>query len=349
MFRVDKTEEPKRKILLTYIGAESGVNGQLMLDLAKFLSERHDCRIVSIDLSSTSIYRKFWIILYTNVRHIRDIIWADTLMVHVFAWPSFLFLLLARVFRKKIVVFQWDIYPTTLNGQLFRKSLIRNFVIHFENILISCASLVVIPSEDFRNDISGKSIKTIPLWPQSSLPIQSLVQKKAFDGIINICFSGQINEIRALDQCVRYLNSVSTDKILLHIFSSDKLPESLSDFRSEKISILHHGHVDRSALIEEMRKMHFGLICLHPLLDQPGFPSKTFAYLAAGLPVVYFGRPLPGYLRDILDCKVGIDLNGKKQVDLKSELGELEKSFDQSRKVYLDRVQLSWLRISGIC
>jgi hypothetical protein len=95
--------------------------------------------------------------------------------------------------------------------------------------------------------------------------------------------------------------------------------------------------------------MHFGLVSLNPLMDQPGFPSKTFDYLASGLPVLYFGRALPAYTSAIEKFGIGVDITHAKHIDLKSMHEEIHSHFEIGRRTYIAHVELKWGSIAEIC
>ena len=62
------------------------------------------------------------------------------------------------------------------------------------------------------------------------------------------------------------------------------------------------------ALKAELLKSDAGLICLSPDLDTPGFPSKIFDYVKAGLPSLYFGPSLEAYISILETSGVGINV-----------------------------------------
>jgi hypothetical protein len=84
-------------------------------------------------------------------------------------------------------------------------------------------------------------------------------------------------------------------------------------------------------------------------MDQPGFPSKTFDYLAAGLPILYFGRGLPAYTSDIKKFSIGADITHSKTIDLKSMHDDIHSRFEIGRRNYIAYTELKWGRIAEIC
>lgn len=107
------------RILVMTLGPETGTSARQFRELSALLSENHTCRSKSISLSGRSMAGKALSILGTNLRHLRDVVWSDTVIVHVPAALSFPLLLMARLLGRRIVIFQWDVYPVTLSGQLY--------------------------------------------------------------------------------------------------------------------------------------------------------------------------------------------------------------------------------------
>jgi hypothetical protein len=112
--------------------------------------------------------------------------------------------------------------------------------------------------------------------------------------------------------------------------------------------VTHHGHLSRVDLQAALRRMHFGMISISPLLYQPGFPSKTFDYLAAGLPILYLGRPLPYFTKPLSDAGLCIALDGADGIDLVAGYARLSKDFDRKREDFLAQAALKWSAVDHL-
>ena len=337
-----------KKILLITLGRKGDTSHNMFVALGDFLLKKYECRRTLINLSRGSASRNILALLGYSIGGLKDVLWADTVVVHVAAAPSILLVAAARLLMRKVVIFQWDVYPTTINGVRHKDRLPHRILYKAEGVCLSLANLIVIPSEDFRGYVDGRKLAVMPLWPQSGLRLDPILPKPIEDNTIRIAFAGQINELRGLAECVAHLESSSSNSIVLNIFSASELPLAFFSTLSS-VRVQHHGLLPREELQQRLAGMHFGLVSLNPLLDQPGFPSKTFDYLASGLPILYFGRPLPAYTSVIERFSVGVDITHRKNVDLKSMHDDIHSRFEIGRRNYIDYTELKWRQIAEIC
>lgn len=337
-----------KKILLITLGAKGDTSHNMFAALGDFLLEKYECRKTLISLSRGSASRNILALLGYSIRSLKDVLWSDTVIVHVAAAPTILILAAARMLRKKVVIFQWDVYPTTIGGVRHRDRLPHRILYRAESVCLALANLIVIPSEDFRDYAGGQKIAVMPLWPRSELKLDPIIHRPIEGNTIRIAFAGQINELRGLAECVAHLESRSSARIILNIFSASTLPRDFFHPLSS-VQVQHHGVLPREELQQRLAGMHFGLVSLNPLMDQPGFPSKTFDYLASGLPILYFGRPLPAYTSAIERFNVGVDITRDKNIDLKSIHKAIHSRFEDGRRKYIAYAELKWGQIAEIC
>lgn len=294
------------KIAIIALG-NAGTNSNLFNELGDHLSARHDVTQIKIDLLKGSSIKRALRIIKSNLRHIRAIAKCDTAIFHVTVLHTAPLFVISLLFGLRTIVFQWDIYPTTLAGKIYKDSLFRRMMFFIEHMLLRFASVIVIPSEDFRPFVTAKNVTVMPLWPQGALELRPVAQNSPDDDKIHIAFAGQINILRGLNEFVQHISAISSERIVLHLFSADTFHPASQ--LTDRMEIIHHGVLPRRELQDKLSLMHFGLISLNPQLDQPGFPSKTFDYLAAGIPILYFGRPLPSYVGLLEECGVGQDIS----------------------------------------
>lgn len=334
-----------RRILLVTWGA-GGTSAHLFTELNHTLSVQHQCRNLIVGLDGRSLPQRALAAVAGNLRHMGDVLQADVVITHVPALLSLPMLVLARMSFKKIVIFQWDVYPTTIAGRPYMTSLPRRIAHWFERLCLRLANVIVLPSEDFRPMAPVRDPVIFPLWPQAALPMEPIRSLPAPDGVFHIAFAGQVNELRGLRECVAHLRTRSRKRIVLHVFSANPV-----DIPPQEEGVLHieqHGHLPRAVLQARLRDMHFGLISLNPQLDQPGFPSKTFDYLAAGLPVLYFGRPLPGFTGPLASCGAGIDITPMAEIDPATIYRDLITGLEAGRDNWLAYTRLDPERLAPL-
>ena len=73
------------------------------------------------------------------------------------------------------------------------------------------------------------------------------------------------------------------NKIKIHLFSP---------FTIKKNNIINHGYIDEKKLLSKLKFFEYGLIFLRDkktkILNKYSFPSKTFTYVEARLPIIAF-------------------------------------------------------------
>ena len=115
------------------------------------------------------------------------------------------------------------------------------------------------------------------------------------------------------------------------IASANPLPVELSTHAS----INYVGFLDQNDLYAEYFKNDIGLICLSEDLDTPGFPSKIFSYLQAGLPSLYFGPSLKSYISIMESSGVGKDvrtLEKINKIDIKKMKERMPESVNEFKR-----------------
>jgi hypothetical protein len=296
----------RRKILVVWSGPDTGTSANLFKALAEMLAERHEVLSAPNDVSNRS---KFWRRLHIISREMRrwpNVIRTDTLILHSYAALAFPSMLLAWLMQKRIIVLHWDVYPITINGERLG-GIGRRLFDRIEVFAVSLATRVVLPTEDFAAFVDHSEVRYLPLWP--SLPFVEGSDRRVRDksSPVRVAFVGQITLTRGIPQAILRLGKEKSQRFELNIFSPS-LPEPDWMTLASNVTVIHRGYLVRNDLAGALSEMDFGLISLHPGLDQPGFPSKVFDYAAAGLPVIYTGRSLPAYQALLQRTGVGVSL-----------------------------------------
>jgi hypothetical protein len=293
-------------IVLVWNGPPTGTSANLFKALGSFLAERHKVVEAPNDVFPASWVGKRWHMIRRDVKRWPEIMKCDVVLLHSYVALAFPSILLAWVLRKRIVIVHWDVYPITVNGaRLGGRG--RALFDWLERLAVRFASRVVLPSEDYLPFVRHRDIRILPLWP--SLPIEpaSAQPVRAKGDPIRFAFVGQAHRTRGLPEAILRLGREAPTKFEVHIFSPDPIDPAWAEL-SPNVAVTGHAYRARKALLRELRDMDFGLISLHPGLGQPGFPSKVFDYVAAGLPVVYIGRPLHAFEQLLLRTGVGFVL-----------------------------------------
>lgn len=323
--------------LIVWSGPDDGTSANLFRALDDELSKHLVTKTSPTPLSGSNGLLKFWGVIWANLSRLPAVFSTDYLVVHSYAALSFPSIIAARAFGKEVVVFSWDVYPTTIQG-VGRSGAFRHLADSLEHIALKIATCVVVPTSDFQGFVSHRNLKEVPLWP--SLPSQPF--KGALDsGVIKIAFTGQIDPSRGLDQAIDWICRKTSGKVEFHVFSSGRRLDGSPRQDRADCEIFYYDRMSRSEVQNALSGMHFGLISLHPQFDQPGYPSKIFDYIAANLPVLYFGRPLPAFTHNLQVSGIGAVIGGSDDLDLAGLYQDIMADWLAKRELFLGRVRLN--------
>jgi hypothetical protein len=328
----------QHKILVIWSGPSNGTSANLFKELVKGLQTRHIVHTAPNGTVPGSRAKKILNHILCDLRRWPKVFSSDTVILHSYSALSLPTVLLARLLNRRIVVIQWDTYPITVDGKtlggFYRKTFDR-----LELFLVGISTRIVIPSEDFRAFVRHHDMSVMPLWPSVPLGRVSVRAVPAEGQQIRLAFVGQAGLTRGLPQAVARLGRETSARLELHIFSPKPPEEGLSDI-APNVRVVPRGYLGRSELLSALEEMDFGLISLHPGMGQPGFPSKTFDYVAAGLPVVYTGRPLPAFAALLERTGVGFALGGA-AVDWPTTLQKTKSSMPEAVRAFAAETELN--------
>lgn len=296
-----------RRVLIICNSSETGTFFNLLSTLKDALAVNNAAELVfQKDLGGNRIVRLARLIA-REIKRIPKLLWCDTVVFHSVVWVQFPSVILSYLLRRRIVVFNWDVYPTTVDGKSLSGSSSKLYE-RLERFIERISNSIVVPSEDFVAYFKHPGLRIMPLWP--SVPLGRVRGRVVpTEGQpIRLAFVGQAGLTRGLPQVVARLGRETSARFELHVFSPKPPEEGLSDI-APNLRVVPRGYLGRSELLAALDEMDFGLISLHPGMGQPGFPSKTFDYVAAGLPVIYNGRPLPAFAALLERTGVGFALD----------------------------------------
>lgn len=327
----------RHKIVVIWSGPSNGTSANLFRELVKVLEIRHIVHTAPNGTVHGSRVKKILNHIVCDLRRWPKVLSSDTIILHSYSALSLPTVLLARLLIKRIVVIQWDTYPITIDGQtlggFFRKTFDR-----LELFLVGISTRIVIPSEDFRAFVRHHDISVMPLWPSVPLGRVSGYAVPAEGQPIRLAFVGQAGLTRGLPHAIARLGRESSAFFELHIFSPKPPEQGLSDI-APNLRVVPRGYIGRSELLAALDELDFGLISLHPGMGQPGFPSKTFDYVAAGLPVIYTGRPLPAFTALLERTGVGFAL-GEAAVDWPATMRKIRLGMPQAVRAFAAETEL---------
>lgn len=344
--RVPKKHEQPRLLVIIH-GPREGTSARLFLELSRALSRTKAVKSRFVYSRADNVFAKLIDFAICNLRSISDLIWADHVITHVVLVSSAPLLILAKAMGKKITVFQWDVYPSSVGGVPYQNTVKHTLGAKLENAIIRLCTKVVVPSDDFIPFADVSKVAVLPLWPSSDRAELAQRPTEPLEKTVKIVFAGQVNRLRGLDAAIARL-SVASEQIELYVATPSSNRSRLQGLSAENVRIFHVGMLDEDGLVTLLSQMHFGLVCLHPDMDQPGFPSKTFDYVSAGLPILYHGPALPSYVRLLEETGVGAVLTTDSAVKLPAIYDSIVEGYGPARAAFFDATALTDVRLDKI-
>lgn len=264
----------------------------------------------------------------------------DVVICHTMAVRNLPIFALKRVMGYRLGLIIWDLYPESFQWHDIQ---MHTFVSHIfriaERACIRSADFIVVPSEDYLEvvkSITKKRIEIVPIWHDNSELLPFCQRREFHDRAIELGFGGQINEVRGFLQAIITLaKSARHQQLVIHIFTSDENSVLRTEI-PKNVSLRWRGFLPSNEYKAAISALDAGIVSLNPEFNLPAYPSKTIEYVKSGLPVLYVGPDLPGYIR--LLTRNGIGAHIQSQNDLALVLRGLHDSYSQKRQAFLEEV-----------
>lgn len=336
----------RRQFLLLANVSSRQTQGRLIEALSDGLRERgHRTRVVLRALPRGR-FPKLRRLLGTELRNVFLVARTDVLVVHSSLAFNLFPILTARLLRRPVLAFVWDIFPDSsrVAGRLDNKLVLWLYA-RLEQLACHLASAVVVPSADYVPALArwDRAAEVVPHWPID--PLLSPGPGSGNLGILRVGFAGRIDGFRALDSAIDMLVERWTgDRLELNLFTSDDPPQALVDRAGsdDRFDLITHGFLPPEVLQERLRAMDVGWVCLAPDFPLPAFPSKTMAYLSAGLPVVFSGPEMPALEDWITSHGFGFILRDEKVVLSPNAVRATRAALESRRSAYCESMSDKW-------
>lgn len=335
-----------RQFLLLANVSSRQTQGRLIEALSDGLRDRgHRTRVVLRALPRGSMH-KLRRLVATELRNVLLATRTDVLIVHSSLALNLLPILTARLLRRPVLAFVWDIFPDSSRiAGLMDNKLILWLYAHLERLACRLATAVVVPSADYVPALArwDRAVEVLPHWPID--PLLSPGARAGNLDILRVAFAGRVDGLRALDSAIEMLVERWTgDRLELNLFTSDDPPQSLIDRAAsdERFDLVTHGFLPPEVLQERLSAMDVGWVCLAPDFTLPAFPSKTMAYLSAGLPVVFSGPEMPALEDWITGHGFGFVLRDKKMELSPDSVRATRAALENRRTAYYESMRDRW-------
>lgn len=277
-----------------------------------------------------------------NIRRLRN---CDTLVLHTPLAVSIVSIIAARILRKRVVAYVWDMHPesTRLIGTLKNPWVLAAYWI-VERFALQLSSRIVVASTDYLPAVWfwRRKVTVVPLWPADE-PSREPRSKNRDSQTLTVGFAGQINIIRGLEAGIDELLKFWTgSRVELHVFSTDEVPRTFLEraSREPRLEVILRGGLEPHELQSALTQMDAGWVCLDPSFSLPAFPSKSMSYISAGVPVLYTGPQMPGFESWLESNALGIVTRATTIEP--SEFTDLAAKLPTRRDAYFSRMQRVW-------
>lgn len=268
---------------------------------------------------------------------------SDALAVHSPLGFSFGAILLAKLLGRPVTAFVWDLYPVKICGRRYNRRVRRLIVDLIERLALRISDNLIVQTSDFLSSPILARALVIPFWYIPPHPVARATRKPDAAGPLRFAFAGQINQTRGLTETVVSLDAMLNGPAFLHIYSRDPF-EPPAGLRN--LTVSQCGHLSKEQLARSLADDDIGLVSLHPGFDGPGFPSKSLDYLAAGLPIAYFGPALPQYTRLLEETDCGISAGTTVSPNF-YQLRDPQGNFQQRANAFFEQVRADPARLKS--
>lgn len=341
----------RMKVLLLANGTQEQTTGKLASALAVGLRHRGHAVSLALRPFPKGLFPKVRALVRAEARDTFRVLRNDVVVIHSALSLSLATVVVARLLRRPVVAFVWDLYPqsTRIAGNITHPWLLRLFA-WMESLGYRLATTIAVPSKDYVPALAAFSDKVVvrPLWPTQRLAPAALPTTS--QSILRLGFAGQINAIRGMESTIdMVVEALSGAAVELHVFGRDALPARLADRvdGDPRLQVTEHGFLHPDALASELASLDLGWVCLDEGFDLPAFPSKTWTYLAAGLPILYTGPEMPGLEEWLATNGFGVCLRRGNDLAL-TDVSALRSQLVERRDAYVARMEGLWFSLDSL-
>lgn len=335
-----------RSFLLLSTVSPQQTQGRLFQALSDGLRDRGHLPHVVLRTLPRGILPKLRRLVGTELRNVVLVARTDVLVVHSSLALNLLPILAAKMLGRPVLAFVWDILPDAPRAAgLIENRLLLWLYERAERLGYRLVSTIVIPSADYEPWLvrSGRAPEIVPLWPAD--PLLSPDVSGGSSETLRVGFAGRVNTLRGLESAIDMLiERWMGDRIELNLFGPDDPPEALLDraAHDDRFDLIAHGFVPTGILQERLSALDVGCVCLAPEVALPAFPSKTMAYLSAGLPVVFCGPKMPAFEEWITSHGFGFVLRDEKMVLSPDSIRATRDALENRRNAYYESMSDKW-------
>lgn len=275
----------------------------------------------------------------------------DTLIVHTSVIFSLGHILLAKILRKRVIAIFWDVYPGSFVGVGRGMGAFAQKVYTFlETGLLKMCDKVLLPTTDYENytkTIGLSNTEIFPLWPFTTQQTPFTSLREPSDKILHIGFAGTVNPLRGIEAAILKVANHSDCHVHMHLFTAKPLALAVESL-PKNLTLTHHGFIDQNVLVETLRTLDAGLVCLNKAYLEPAFPSKIVSNICSGIPIIYSGPRGVALSKFLKKHNVGITVEDKESGSLYEEIQSIKHGFAAAQASAIMELNLNEVKLDQI-
>jgi glycosyltransferase involved in cell wall biosynthesis len=215
----------------------------------------------------------------------------------------------------RFVYFVQDIYPEiAILMQMVTNGSFARSIVWFDNWTLKKADAVVSLSDDMTEAILARGVvpqRLTRINNFSSASASGLKPPRITAGPCRFVFAGNIGRYQNLERVVDLFADIDPSEATLDFLGEGRIKALLEETVTKRDikSISFHHFLPAAEAFAFVQGCDVGIVSLVPGLYAYAYPSKTFTYLAAGLPLLCFIERHSELARDLEARKVGVTID----------------------------------------
>jgi colanic acid biosynthesis glycosyl transferase WcaI len=218
----------------------------------------------------------------------RDIVWTTSIPPVL---QPFVIRLASWLRGARFIYFLQDIYPEIgLHMNMLKEGALSRLLRSIDTWTLNRSDVVVTLSEDMAAVVRarGATPKQLVLINNFAAVTSEPAGSRTRSGPVRFVFAGNIGRFQHLEELVEAFASIDPAVAVLELLGEGRAKAGLQKIVEERAigTVRFHKALPVADAFDFMRACDIGVVSLTPGLFRYAYPSKTFTYLAAGLPLL---------------------------------------------------------------
>lgn len=220
----------------------------------------------------------------------RDVVWTTSIPP---VFQPFCLRVTSRLRGARFIYFLQDIYPEiALSMEMLRDGAIARLARRIDSWCMNASDVLVTLSEDMVRTVEARGVprSKVVTINNFSMTEPRPLPSTPDDGPCRFVFAGNIGRFQELERGVDLFGRIDPSVAVLELLGEGRVKESLQ--RQVAVGAIRnvrfHDVLPVGPAFDYISRCDVGVVSLKPDLYKYAYPSKTFTYLAAGLPLLCF-------------------------------------------------------------